>query len=78
MKTLDEITREPISDPDLSAGFLHLHLDVTKQDDGSYTSETVQLYHEYTDEELAAKNKTPVTWAELAAAYNEGVLSVGQ
>lgn len=78
MKTLDEITREPISDPDLAAGFLHLHLDVTQLDDGSYTSETVRLYHKCTDEELAAKNKTPVTWAELAAAYNEGVLSVGQ
>lgn len=78
MKTLDETTRKPISNPDLSAGFLHLHLEVTQHDDGSYTSETVQLYNKYTEEELAAKNKTPVTWAELAAAYNEGVLNSGQ
>lgn len=76
MKTLDEITREPISNPNLSAGFLHLHLDVTKQDDGSYTSETVQLYHKYTEEELAAQQNAPPTWDELAAAYNEGVMQV--
>lgn len=39
-------------------------------------TEPCQYYHKYTEEELAAQQGKGVTWAELAAAYNEGVLSV--
>lgn len=41
-------------------------------------TEPCQWYHKYTEEELAAQQNTPLTWDELAAAYNEGVASVGQ
>lgn len=39
-------------------------------------TEPCQYYHKYTEEKLAAQQGKGVTWAELAAAYNEGVLSV--
>lgn len=39
-------------------------------------TEPCRYYHKYTEEELAALQGKGVTWAELAAAYNEGVLSV--
>lgn len=38
-------------------------------------TEPCRYYHKYTKEELAAMQGS-VTWAELASAYNEGVLSV--
>lgn len=41
-------------------------------------TEPCQWYHKYTEEELAAQQNVPLTWDELAAAYNEGVASVGQ
>lgn len=40
--------------------------------------EDCQWYHRYTEEELSAQQNAPLTWDELAAAYNEGVASVGQ
>lgn len=41
--------------------------------------EDCQYYHTYTKEELEAMNsKGDVTWKELAKAYNEGVMSIGQ
>lgn len=46
-------------------------------------TEPCQWYHKYTEDELAAQHPpedpqpdTAATWAELAAAYSEGVASV--
>lgn len=41
-------------------------------------TEPCQWYHTYTEGELAAQQNSPPTWDEMAAAYNEGVASVGQ
>lgn len=101
MKIYDEITREEITDPDLSAGYVYDGYIVTGRTeehyevmDGTVTAsrpdglrrrvpaqditEPCQWYHTYTEEELAAQQNVPPTWDELAAAYNEGVASVGQ
>lgn len=101
MKIYDEITREEITEPDLSAGYVYDGYIVTGHTEerievmeGTVTearpeglkhrvpaqdiTEPCQWYHKYTEEELAAQQNAPLTWDELAAAYNEGVASVGQ
>ena len=101
MKIYDEITREEITEPDLSAGYVYDGVIVTGHTEerievmeGTVTedrpeglrrlipaqdiTEPCQWYHKYTEEELAAQQNVPPTWDALAAAYNEGVASVGQ
>lgn len=69
METFDEVTRNPIESPDLSLGCLYLHLDVYENEDGTYTSKTVQLYHRYTDEEKEKLNPSQIDRIEAQAFY---------
>lgn len=93
MTIYHEFTGEVIADPDLSAGYLYDGTVVTGQrtvkmegESGLRVMEDVtepcMVYHPYTGNENVPNSSTgtgdAATWAELAAAYNEGVLSLGQ
>ena len=93
MSIYHEFTGEIVESPDLSAGYLYDGVVVTGQKAVTMSgegglrmmedvTEPCKVYHPYTGNENVPNGSTgsdaAATWAELAAAYNEGVLSVGQ
>lgn len=88
MKIFHEFTHEELNNPDLSAGYLYDSFVVTGQE--VVTMDEQSGLRVLVDVTAPCKVYRPfpagnenvndgfVTWAELAAAYNEGVTDSGQ